>query len=98
LLILRRFSGGDNTRALASLGINYGQDNVIDHSLDRVSNLARLTIEIALLKGERIVEHTASRFEADTVLLEVAPGFGGIPLEFASIMYGLPVVMSSQGR
>jgi hypothetical protein len=50
-----------------------------DSSYD-VPDLALLTIEIALIKGKRIVKHPTRRFESDAVLFEVAPGFGGIPL------------------
>jgi hypothetical protein len=75
------------------------QNNVVDHSGDDVPDFARFTVKIALFQGEGIVEHVTGRLEGDAVLFEVAVGFGGIPLKFLlSIMYGLPVVLSSRAR
>src|SRR5713226_6497746 len=77
----RCLSCRDDPNALAALGVNHGQQDAVYHSGDDVSDLAWLTVKIETVKGEHIVECAPRHLKADTMLCEVALGFGIVPFE-----------------
>jgi hypothetical protein len=77
-----QLSSRDDAYALTAFRINHSQNNFVNNACDHVSNFAGLAVKIQPLQGKNIIEHISRSSEANSMLGQVAFGFGDIPFEF----------------
>jgi hypothetical protein len=77
----RRFSGRYDAGAFAAFCVDDGQKDAVRHADHNVSDLIARIACIRKSEGKRVVEDSASSFEADPVFGEIALRFIVVPFE-----------------